>query len=429
MTQAARSTARRAAALVALALAGWGAAEWTGLWRAPRSRLAPGAAYAEMPPDARHIYIDLPLDHARPEAGSFRGFYILSPTFDPQGEVVFFLTDGQMELVGTAPDTVFFDAQLPGLSWVIIGHRGHSPTLFPEVFPGGRLDRALALTRYGSRQRVEDIERVRQDMLARGLLPHDAHIMLYGASGAGVLAQEYLARYGRHVSRALLSVTGAPDVAARLGVDYARDFSELEPRLAPELPRLATLNRIPRQDLAYLLYQLGRQSLAGRGAARRVLESLDRGRRFVFWRLWLKPSLNFRLAKLLLSTPAAEAANVRMFELLGTDLRRPREDMHLLYEWAAPLLAGYLSSDLAAPNPTIDRGRFAGEVLVVAARDDVVFSPRVSRELAREYPRSRFVLVDGVHRLSDDADRQARLRRAFLLEGLGAPELRVLPGG
>lgn len=36
--------------------------------------------------------------------------------------MVFFLTDGQMELVSPSPDFAFFEAELPGLSYVLIGH-------------------------------------------------------------------------------------------------------------------------------------------------------------------------------------------------------------------------------------------------------------------------------------------------------------------
>jgi pimeloyl-ACP methyl ester carboxylesterase len=63
-------------------------------------------------------------------------------------------------------------------------------------------------------QQVEDIEAVRQDMQKRGKLPQDGKIMLYGGSGGGFLVQQYLDRYGEHVSRALIECSGGPDLAA-----------------------------------------------------------------------------------------------------------------------------------------------------------------------------------------------------------------------
>jgi hypothetical protein len=106
----------------------------------PASRLALDAYYPAMPPDARHHYLNLPLDYGDSASALFRDFYIVSPHFQASGPVVFFLTDGQMELVSPSPDFAFFEAELPGLSYVLIGHRGHAPTLFPEVYRNGNAD-------------------------------------------------------------------------------------------------------------------------------------------------------------------------------------------------------------------------------------------------------------------------------------------------
>ncbi|TBR21834.1 hypothetical protein EPO15_09295 [bacterium] len=383
-----------------------------------------------MPPDDAHHYLDLPLDHARPSLGSFRDFYILSPDFRKDPAVVFFLTDGQMELVDTRPDMTFFDAQLPGLPYVLIGHRGHSPTLFPEVYEHGRVNLHRAAELYGSWQRVEDIERVRLDLLGRGLLPTDGRIMIYGASGAGVLAQQYLHRYGRHVSRALLSVTGAPDIAARSGVGYARSFSELDPESAQALERVVAADKVDSESLAYLLFQLGRAGMEGIATQRRVIESLSKGSRALYWRLWFKPSLNLPLARLLLGSPAADAAKVRMFELLGPDLRRrsgnQRDEFNLMHRWVPRILTDYLSSDLQPVDLKLDRRKFDGEVLVVSALQDVVFSPAIGLQISKAYRDARFQGVRGSHRLTDDSATHAAVRRAFFLHGLRSPELKEL---
>ncbi|MBI5595315.1 MAG: hypothetical protein HY928_04415 [Elusimicrobia bacterium] len=370
------------------------------------------------------------MDHADPALGSFRGFYILSPGFRSGPAVVFFFTDGQMELVDASPDTAFFDEQLPGLPYVLIGHRGHSPTLFPEVYDHGRVNLRRAAGLYGSWQRVEDIERVRLDMLGKGLLPADGRIMVYGASGAGVLAQQYLHRYGRHVSRALLSVTGAPDIAARLGVGYARSFSELDPESARILDRLVAANAAEPDGLAYLLFKLGRAGLEGLALQRRVIGSLAKGNRALYRRLRLKPNLSLPLARFLLSSPLAEAAKVRMFELLGPDLRRragdPRAEFSLLYQWAPGILADYLSSDIQPADIRVERRKFDGEVLVVSALQDVVFSPAVGLRISKEYRNAGFQGVRGGHRLTDDGGAHAAVRKAFFLHGLRSPELKLL---
>jgi hypothetical protein len=57
-----------------------------------------------MPADTRHHYLNFPLDYGDSSSALFRGFYILSPHFQSDAPVVFFLTDGQMELVGPNPN-------------------------------------------------------------------------------------------------------------------------------------------------------------------------------------------------------------------------------------------------------------------------------------------------------------------------------------
>jgi pimeloyl-ACP methyl ester carboxylesterase len=413
-----------------IALGAWAYAEFRASRRPPTSRLAAGAHYAEMPPDDHHHYIDLPLDHANPGLGSFRDFYVLSPGFERGGPVVFFFTDGQMELVGTNPDMSFFEGQLPGLSYVLVGHRGHAPTLFPEVYPDGHVDLRRAMNLYGSWQRVEDLESVRRDMIEKGLLPEDGRIMIYGASGAGVLAQQYLHRYGTHVSRVLLSSTGAPDIARQRGADYARDFDELDPEAAQALGDVVASGDVERAELAYLLYQLGREGSRGRATQREVLHSLLQGEKGLYWRLRLQPRSNWTLARTALGSTAADAVKVRMFELTGHDLRRyaeaPRARPHLLYAWASEVLADYLSSGLALPDLELDRQGFEGEVLVVSGLDDVVFSPDMGKAIAQAYRNARFLAVRGGHRLDEDPVYHANLRRAFFLYGLDSPELKAL---
>lgn len=414
-------------ALLVLGLAGgaWGYRTLGDTQAAPRTRLALNAVYPDMPADARHRYLALPLDHADPGLGSYRAFYILSPHFDPKGPVVFFVTDGQMELVDTKVDFAFFDAQVPGVSYVLVGHRGHSPTLFPEVYRGGKTDLAAAMRLYGSWQQVEDIEAVRQDMLRAGLLPADGRIMLFGASGAGMLAQQYLHRHGRHVSRALLATTGAPDLARTKGWTFARALAELDPATSAALDRGARDGGGLSPGLAYMLFQLGRRGRAGLDLFHEVVrDSGSRATPAYAW-YWLHPGLNWPLGSRLMDMPAADAAKVRMFELMGADLRAyaggRKTGAPLLYAWSAEILRDYLAAGVAPPDLQLDRARYQGEVLVVSGADDIVFSPAIGQAIAAAYPDGRFVLVRGGHRLERDRDYQRALRGAFFRQGLHAP--------
>nr|WP_166175581.1 hypothetical protein [Altererythrobacter segetis] len=360
------------------------------------------------------------MDYGDKSGGLYRGFYILSPNFDPKGPVVFILTDGQMELVGPRPDFAFFDEQLPGMSYVLIGHRGHSPTLFPEVYSNGKLDLGRATTLYGSWQRVEDIERVRQDMVAAKLLPSDGRILIFGASGAGVLAQQYLDRYGEHVSRALLVSTGAPDLARQHGWTYARNLAEMDPETGRLLSKMTALEKGHHADLAYMLFQLGREGAAGMKKVREVVRAELNHNPLPYAWYELHPSLNWPLSRALLDQPAATAAKVRMYELLGPDLQASKSygyDLPL-YLWSREILANFLDRRAPLPDLRLDRSRYQGEVLVIAGKDDIVFSPAIGRAIASAYPKGRYLLVRGGHRLELDRGYQHALRRAFLRHGL-----------
>ncbi len=416
---------------LAVLVGGWlGYDAWRAIRTAPTSRLALGATYPGMPPDARHRYLNLPLDHTNPAGGLFRDFYLLSPNFQPGGPVVFFLTDGQMELVSPESGFSFFEAQLPGHSYVLIGHRGHSPTLFPEVYPAGRVDLRRAMHLYGSAQRVEDIERVRLDMIQKRLLAPDGRIMIFAASGAGVLAQQYLQRYGHHVSRVLLASTGAPDLARERGWDYARRYADLDPAAAAALADVMRTRGVSPPSLTYLLFQLGRDGQDGIAAARRVIRGLLGHNPFPYLWYRLHPRLSWQLNRAFLDTPAADATKVRMYELLGGDLRRhattSHKDVSLVYSWASEVLAEYLAADVPVPELRLDRGCYGGEVLVVSGLDDVVFSTEIGRAIASAYPDGRFLAVRGGHRLELDREYHTAIRAAFFGHGLHAPDTEAL---
>lgn len=69
-------------------------------------------------------------------------------------------------------------------------------------------------------------------MQDKGLLPREGKIILYGGSGGGFLVQQYLDRYGFHISRALIESSGAPDLARQHNVTFASNLYELNPEAA-----------------------------------------------------------------------------------------------------------------------------------------------------------------------------------------------------
>ncbi len=393
------------------------------LYAVPGERLSPGETYAEMPADNRHHYIDFPLDHRDPSLGTFRGFYLLSSRFKSSDNVTFVLTDGQMELVGTQTDFDFFDALFGDTPYVLIGVRGQAPTLLPEVHKNGATDYALAMKLYGSDQQVEDIETVRRDMQRRGLLPADGRINVFGASGAGVLAQQYVSVHGSHVNRLLLESTGAPDLAQEAGLSYSPRFREFNPPADRLLTAYLSEHPARRAALANVLYQQGRSEPGPRAAQLRTLEDLDGGACLVKYQL--KPMRNLRLLDYMIKAPKSLMARVRWFELVGADLVSydPRAGTNLLYDISQVAVSDVLDwhrrNHIAPKRFIIDRG-FPGEVLILKGRDDVVFGDAINRRLRDAYPKARLLLFDDGHRLQRDPAAYRAIRKAFLTGGFRA---------
>ncbi len=390
----------------------------------PSERLASDAFYPELPESKGHHYLDLPIDHNAPGAGTYRAFYHLSPHFQPGSNVIFLLTDGQMELVNTLQDFDFFEQVLAEESYVLIGRRGHSPTLFPEVYrDDGTIDFKRAMNLYGSDQHVEDIEIVRQDLEVKGYLEPGSKIMLFGASGAGVLAQQYLSKYGHHVSRAIVAVAGAPDLARRNGWTFSPSFLEFN---KPGAEALASLGDVNINELSYWLYQTGRDASNAREAQLSLLGQFQKNRLSTSIRYKLRPSYNLSLIKFLMKTPSADAVKVRWYELVGHDLMhyssQSNPPVNLLYSFSQDLLHDFIGAERAGeiqPKEfSINRSIFNGEVLIMSGSEDVVFSDKMCVDLAREYNHAKCVIFEDGHRLHRNPEHYMKMRKTFFEGGL-----------
>lgn len=387
----------------------------------PKNRIALTDTYPEMPEDSLHQYINLPIDYTRPSSGLFRAFYQFSPNFYKSKNITFFLTDGQMELVTTKTDFHFFENVLRGSSYVLIGVRGHSPTLFPEVYKNEKVDYAIATKLYSSDFQVEDIEQVRLDLIKKGILGKDSKINIFGASGAGVLAQQYLSKYGKNINRVLLESTGAPDLSRQSGSKYSPNFEEFNPEGAKLLNEIIQQKRIDKQTICNILFQKGRTEKSPRTAQLEILTELKNGGNV--WTYKFTPINNLSLLNYLLKSPKEIAARVRWFELIGSDLLNynSKNETNLLYELStkalSDLLQYYKSNKIPAKFFNINRHQFNGEVLLIKGTEDVVFSDEINRKIQQSYPNSKLLFFKDGHRMQNDTERYIHIRNTFLNEG------------
>lgn len=395
-------------------------------YSAPQTRLAPNETYPDMPEDDFHHYIDLPIDHNDLKRGSFRGFYLFSPNFYQSKNITFLLTDGQMELVSLKTDFAFFESVLNGGSYVLIGVRGHSPTLLPEVFKNGQVDYDQALNLYGSDQQVEDIENVRLDLINKGLIAPEGKINVFGASGAGVLAQQYVSKYGANVNRVILESTGAPDLAKKTHVKYSPDFRDFNPEAARILESLLDQRSVDKKTACNILYQIGRTEKSPREAQLKLLENLQNGGNL--WSYKIKPIMNLSVLNYVIKSPSELEARVRWFELVGYDLMHydSEKETNLLNEISVEAvsdLVDHLKKTNTSPKEfVIERGKFPGEVLILKGTEDVVFSDAINIAIQKSYPNSKLLFFNDGHRMQNDIKRYQKVRAVFLEKGFGAPD-------
>ncbi|RWW91940.1 hypothetical protein [Flavobacterium cerinum] len=395
-------------------------------YKTPKTRIKPNEDYAEMPQDSFHHYINLPIDHNHSTKESFRGFYQLSPNFYKSKNITFLLTDGQMELVSTKTDFQFFENVLRGNSYVLIGVRGHSPTLFPEVYKNKKMDYAKASYLFNSDQQVEDIECVRLNLMKKGILGKDHKINIFGASGAGVLAQQYLSKYGAHVNRVILESTGAPDLSKQFGIKYSPNFEEFNSKGATILNQILAKKSIDKQIISNILYQKGRTDKSPREAQIKILEKLQNGGSLFPYKF--KPITNLSILNYMIKPPSEIMARVRWFELVGYDLMKynSKKETNLLYEFSSKavsdLLEYHKTNKIPAKEFKINRSEFSGEVLILKGTEDIVFSDEINRKIEQVYPNAKLLFFKDGHRMQNDTEKYIRIRNTFLQQGFKSQE-------
>jgi len=420
------------AVLVLVCLYGW--YEYRELVAVPTERLTTGSYYSEMPPDSHHHYLQLPVDHNDSSIGNFTAFYILSPNFEPGDNVIFWLFDNQQEAVGmlTSPgDFEYFENKIGGLSYVLIGNRGVSPTLFPEVYnKDGSINYSLAVNLYGSAQQIEDIETVRQDMQGKGLLSREGKIMLYGGSGGGFLVQQYLDRYGSHVSRALIESSGAPDLARQHNVTFASNLYKSNPEAANVY--FALSQNEPEPSLAFMMFKLGLQG--DTYSQIRVAESKAEGSTFrdkyFYFKKWILPPNNFPFVSSIISIPSEVEVKVRIYELAGADLldynSTSPTKINLMYEWTRVVLADFLKANargiISTPHFSLNRSNYTGEIMVWSGTRDQDFSTQTGQWIGDSYPHSRQVVFNETHAREQYDDYYLNFRKAFFTTGMESLE-------
>ncbi|MFT3920144.1 hypothetical protein [Cloacibacterium sp.] len=390
------------------------------IYATPKTRLQLKEDYSEMKESRFRYYINLPIDYQNPKAGKYKGFYLLSPHFFENKNITFFLTDGQMELVNTNTNFSFFEEILGGSSYVLMSVRGQSPTFFPEIYKNGNTDLLMAMKLLNSDQQVEDIEQIRLEMIRKKLLTKEDKINIFGASGAGILAQQYVSKYGKNVNRAILESTGAPDISQKMHIQYSPNFKEFNPQANILLETILEKRKLNLASLSNILYQIGRNKTNPKTEQLKILQDLQNNGCFLSYQF--KPMMNLSFLNYLIKSPKEIAPRVRWFELVGYDLLRynPKKGINLLYEISDKTLSDFVNHcklNQYQPKKFSIKRNFDGEVLIIKGTEDVVFGDSINKEIQKSYPNAKLIFFKDGHRMQENKNLYKKARLDFLQNG------------
>jgi pimeloyl-ACP methyl ester carboxylesterase len=285
---------------------------------------------------------------------------------------------------------------------------------------------------YGSNEQIDDIEAVRLDMQKNGLLPQNNEIMVYGRSGGGVLVQQYLDKYGDHVSRALIEASGGPDLARVHNTTFTKNTYESNSSVASSYFAL-TQKGDATASLAFMLFMIGQEGDTDLQEiivnSRTNIFALEN--KFTYLKNWLTPSYNFPLIHLLFDAPRELEVKVRMYELAGEDIDNyhpaSAQEVCLAYNWMRVILADFMKAYDEGKIPlmqfALNRSCYRGEVMVWSGTTDQDFSTQMGHWISDSYPHSRLAIFDDGHHFEKYQDFYREFRRAFFTDGLDSSEV------
>jgi len=218
-------------------------------------------------PDFHHRYIEVPVCYTHPDRGVFRLYYEINSDFDPHRPTVIIPTDGQRSesLVGWADKY----KDMFGLTCNVITHeyRGMPCGRIQEIGEE-RIDWKKACEDLNTDNAVEDIERIRRDLLG------DRKAFLLGGSGTAMMGLKYLSKYHRHIERAfLMSFFKDAEASSRSGLEFFDSFLQ-QHKLETEFAAVMKRPDIAPEQFLFLVQRL---LYFDQDATRELIEKTARG--------------------------------------------------------------------------------------------------------------------------------------------------------
>ncbi|MBA7599545.1 hypothetical protein ES703_06579 [subsurface metagenome] len=398
-----------------------------------------GALYADS-----HIYpvedfynrnVELPIDYANPKEGTFTLYYQLSKNFDKNQPTIFFINDSQQAhgapgQVDALAERYQFD---DSFNLVRIEPRGRKYSYIEVRSEDGSIDWEKAYHLLSSRQLVEDIERVRQDLFSEN---PDTKIYLYGRSGGGYLVQEYLARYSHHVERAFIRCAPNPLIMEKLGYIESKhlvnSLNAIDPELKIKLKKIIDRETVPKLELLWLLLRLGYQHQDPGPFQAIVINELYENNVDTYTSYMEKRGFSYSQLKenMALQEQMGAGMYLRPLECDGLYLLGPEPDyIDPLYYCFRDLSSSVfrLIEEKRVPPPTYpsldDLSGIETEVFYLAGKNDHMSPYQIGIELGKYIKNYELFISDDNHLFLKHKDCYPLLRNAFFKYSIGSEEL------
>ncbi len=376
--------------------------------------------------DVTHRYIKVPLVYSRPELGTFQLYYETNGDFDPAKRTLFILNDGQQQkpAVG-APDELKKEYQLD-MNIVRMEHRGMPCSKVDYVFSKKGVDWPKAYDVFRSENVIEDIDRIRMDLLGE-----NGTVFLMGGSGAGTLACQYLAKYSIHVDRAFIYCTSDDPESANLR-QHEKFLRLLEnDGMAQAYQDILKKRTVPPVEFLWIVQRLGYDYRPEEKMQIKFIQSLQAGDRSLYEKYAKDYQDVEKFAEMINKT--TPFSTVRIYEMgIVCSNSSPTDPTCGLEPLIRPLKelekAGAIHPKVINVRKSLST--IKTEVLLVAARWDNILPYEEMVDMNKNMPHSRLAIMDDLHSGKKIKACFPTLFRALFENGVFSQEVdRVLASG
>ena len=379
--------------------------------------------------------IELPIDHFDPEEGTFTLYYQLSSNFDFNKPTIFFFQDSQQNYgePGKVDDLAKSYQFYESYNVVRYQHRGRKYSYIETKNENGTVNWEKVYRVLSSKQVVEDIERVRQDLFSKNPA---TKIFLYGRSGGGYLVQEYLAKYSKNVERAFIRAAPNPLIMEKLGYIESKhlinSLNAINPELKSKLKKIIDRETVPKLELLWLLLRLGYQHQNPGPFQAIVINELYEDNKDTYTSYISKGGFSYSQLKenKTLYEQMGAGIYLRAIECDGVYLLGPEPDyidpIYYCYRDLSSSVFRLIEEKRVPPPtyPSLDKFReIETEVFYLAGKNDHMSPYQIGIELGKFIKNYELFIADDNHMMIKHKNCLPLLRNTFFKFGIGSKQL------